>query len=524
MKAVKNFLMLIFCAVQFASPAFAGRVSITEIALDATTEPPLLTGNSNSFLGEQIDDFFRSIDTANGLTLYQAYQNGLPLVQTAFVVGDTESRSRILKGFADLIRSLPAYDAKRGMSTAYKFEANDTSSAVSDVRIPCIVTVDGIDLTEAQIQSLAGIKLFPTFSPRYDLLPDLFQCRLTIQSGNTQQFAYLLAETVRLASSIKPATSLLPSDAKNLETISSFLVNDILRLYWDILPAWHWARPYADMRERSIARLVETPEMKKRKFFKAFIDYDLFIFAIAADIRSATRKLPVLVSSTQDRELIEDIYDIANRVLDERVETGRNGEQFLFDRGLWSDNPVAEFANCRSRRQPQQPCRWENYVSDISHAQRWPMWLQSFYSASTNDRDRQKHKLWRANLAHQISADVISFDGQGRPLMTNFMDGNDGWYIFPGSENSPPSSMTGWAMRYGAWSLLAHAQPRIGRAQKAFCTVVTSDDQSDIWFRTSYYGHPQSNLAVAAVPLKDDFGIFSDYANNCWLYDMLGFY
>ena len=278
------------------------------------------------------------------------------------------------------------------------------------------------------------------------------------------------------------------------------------------------------MKERTLARLVNAPEVANRKFFRAFIDYDMFIFAIAADLRAVSQNRPELIRSSRDQNLIEDVYQTAMKALKERTSAGEHGNQFLFDRGLWSDNPVAAYAKCRDKEQPKKECRWSGYVSDISHAQRWPMWLQSFHAASTDSHTRKTIQLWRSNLARQIADQVISFDGEGRPIMTNFMDGMDGWYIFPGSENSPPSSMTGWAMRYGAWSVLAPLEPRIGRAQKAFCMTILSDRKSDLRFRTSYYGHPQSNPVLGTLQATDDFGIFSDYAKPCWLYHVMGFY
>lgn len=261
-----------------------------------------------------------------------------------------------------------------------------------------------------------------------------------------------------------------------------------------------------------------------RIFFRAFTDYDLHVLAIAADILATHRRAPWLRRSQEDNALIRDMNSIAARVLRERVSTGPDGRGFHFDRGAWRDNPVAAYARCTEPTLPRRECPAEDYVTDVSHGQRWPVWLASFAEAARGTPEEARVELWRRNLARQVVEQVVRFDAAGRPVMANFLDGSDGWYnvVQTGSGTGHrPSSLTGWAMRMGNWQLLADYDPRIREVYARFCRVITSNDPADIRFRTERYGAPGPDPANGYASARDEFGADSFYVLPCRIYGAL---
>lgn len=453
----------------------------------------------------------QSLVPSEGETIYQAYQTGQPIVRYVFARGSSRAQLAILEQTASFLAGLPRYADLPGRSLLDPLARGLEGQGGRAAKIGEAIAQRGASFDGLPLPTRAELDDYRTFPMRQGE-------RLAITSGNAQQFGYLLAEITRLAADKTPPPGGERAWRSALRRIHDFAAHDTLRFYWLEMPGWHWAGAYPNVRARTLAKLAGEPKLTPRRFFRAFIDYDLHLFAIAADLVAAERAAPWLIDDPADRAAVIDAHAIGLRVLKERIDRGPGGQGFGFDRGYWRDNPVAAYASCTDPRPPAAECRWAEYVSDISHAQRWPSWLESF-AAADDGKDAALIAHWQAGLARSLAEKVLSKDAAGRPLMRNFMDGHDGWYLFtgtqPGGSGSRPSSLTGWAMRYGAWAQLAPLDGRIAEAHRRFCAVIASRDAADIAFRTRNYGAPGADPANGFMSTKDEYGPDSYYVLPC---------
>ncbi len=463
----------------------------------------------------EYSDLVDRLDPEVGPTLYVAYQQGLPLVHAAFLAGDDNTQLAIIQKTAGFIDSLPTYgeliNPSIGANLAGSLQERDgAAGAVGAILSKTTDSLDGLAIE---------------YDPRLDdyrLFPMRSDGHLRIASGNAQQFAYLLSTMVRLAAARSPPPGREAEWMAAVRAVHAFVLHDTLRLYWTEMPAWHWAGAYPNMRERTAARLRNDPKLAPRVFFRAFTDYDMHVLAIGADLAAAHRDAPWLAPEASDRLLAREVADTGLRVLRLRADFGADGRGFGFDRGYWRDNPVAAYALCLDVLPPQRECRWQAYVTDVSHGHRWPMWLGSFAAAARDTPQAIRIAALRRGLARDIADKVIRYDAANRPIMSNFIDGNDGWYNLTEESGHRPSSLTGWSMRSGAWALLFEDEPRIAEAYRRFCDVIGSSDPDDIRFRVRFYGPPGPNRENGFVPTQDDFGATSFWTIPCKIYLMPG--
>lgn len=455
-------------------------------------------------LRQRFGGLMQRLDGTQGGELYVAQQLGTPLVIAGFTLGNDQTRSAMLRATVQMIEKLPRL---RDIGSVAASNTMRQQSGPGDMRF------DGLPLPSSP--SAISRRVFPMRDSD----------SLKIASGNAQQFAYLLSTILRLAAEAPPPKTGTPQWTADLATLHEFLIDDILRFYWLEAPAWHWTGALPNMRARTLARLGGISKFAPRKFFSAFIDYDLHVLAIAADLSAVHRRRPTLVRSNTDRLLVDDAVSIGMRVLKARVDRGTRGEGFAFDRGRWDDNPSQEYAGCVSDRPPVKPCRRIGSVQDVSHAQRWPLWLNSFSAAAKTASDRAQLITWRRGLARQFARSVVRYDSARRPRLSNFIDGTDGWYLFSNTPEAktgyPPGSLTGWSMRHGNWALLATDDAAIGIAYRRFCDVIESASATDVAFRTKYYGAP-GDPAYGYRSSSDEFGVSSTYVYICRLYAAQG--
>lgn len=459
----------------------------------------------------------RGLDPSTGSSLYASFSLGYPLVTTIFAQEDPAPKRAVIGMMADLVRSLPRYGElldRYGDGPALRaLDALSPRARSAGRRLGVdAAAFDGLPLPSDP--SLRNVRMFPLRNGE----------KLEINTGNLQQFGYLLSTLVRLAAS-DPAIWEDRAARADLQLLATYLSRDFLAFYWAQAPAWHWVAPFpGGIRARTIARLEGGGEMERRQFFKAFLDYDLHVMAAGADLRAAARSHPQLFSAA-DLALFDDVHAIALRVLAARMQSGAPNDGFAFDRGYWDDNPVAEYGGCRDRTLPTRKCPIFGYTTDISHAQRWPAWLESFAASTDNPVQRQQVDRWRRALAERLASNVRYVDG--RLLLPNFLDGRDGWMLVTGSEGGrgahPPSSMTGWAMRYGFYARLAPLDRRIAEAQRRFCVTISSAEPRDIAFRKANYGEPETNPANPLRPQLDEYGPAGSYAHICRMMELQGF-
>lgn len=419
---------------------------------------------------ERLDAIFDSIDPPTNSGIYNAQTRGMAPLHLIFAGGDSAAQAAARKRIADYLRGLPRLRELRATDERVALDRLDIPAGAADTRrfLP--------------VRGAEGVAL---------------------SSGSAIQFAYLVSTALRLS-----AEAGAPVD-EDMRLLYDFLLDDTLRFYWEEAPAWHWVGAYENLRERTEARFGFWLRLGP-DHFRAFIDYDLHVFAIAADLRAAMAARPAL-ADRGDLALVNEVLDQGFRALRERLDGGETGDGFGFDRGYWRQGIGFEYTACEGPEPPAEPCGPPAADHpDVSHAQRWPHWLASFRAAARARGDETlaaELDARRRGLARQIAREALTWR-EGRPVLRNFIDGTDGWYRYDEGGRGyghPPSSLTGWAFGFGAYALLAPLDERLARAQRTFCRVIESDLEADIDFRMKFYSQNPITPRPADQPAKDDY-------------------
>ena len=305
------------------------------------------------------------------------------------------------------------------------------------------------------------------------------------------QFSYLLAYHSR---KLVETGAKDPDTLNYLQKVVPFLKSDIVRAYWLEIPAWHWAvkkLPYPNIKERLKAKLCEPlqPELRGKKYFRLIMDEDLFIMAIAAELKCISLIDGGKYFDRNDVLLMDEIQDYCLKTMNARLSKGKG---FLFDVGARDDRPDFAYAGYTGSVLPtgkKRPAKMT--VSDVSHAQRWPWWLTSFRDSWPKDSDNYK-KFDRMidRLAVQFGEYVVSWQPNGYPLLNNFLDGRNGWYRVGYQKRKNfgygPYELSHIAMR-GNWGILAERNTDVRRFNIKISELLLADGPEVKKFRETYY-------------------------------------
>jgi len=443
-------------------------------------------------------------DIGNPEALYNAQQDGMALVEAIFDFGSDADRRDVMAAAASLVEKLPIADSLASGDLVAATSARLAS--LSPMLSRALARLGALRFTVDNLALPAG----PARQRR--VFPIIVGDRINVQSEVELQYAYLLSTIVRSAALHPVARGAPEAGAMRtaLDSVLTFLVRDKVRFYWIEMPAWHWSRPFQNMRERVAVKLDDRdPRVRQPPWYGAILDHELLLFAIAADVRAAVRADASLGAgiSRDDAAMLEEIWGETLRTLRTRV-TSRDGQGFLFDYGRWTVNTNYVYAGCETRSpMPAAPCPVDSVAPDASHARRWPWWLRSMQqSVAPTSADAGTIRQYQRRLAHQFASAVLYTDSAGRPLLRNYMDGRDGWYRLERTSarrsGQGPSSMSG-VMRYGSWALLSPLEPRIRAASRRFCAVLVSTDPADVAFRTRYYGSASASPDMAGLGDRD---------------------
>lgn len=191
-------------------------------------------------------------------------------------------------------------------------------------------------------------------------------------------------------------------------------------------PAWMWGRdPFPTGMAERIEWKLNTFEVPY-SYYRAIIDDELFVFAIAADLRTYER----LTGYQNDLSpLLSEILSLAQLVFESEVDVRDSG--WLFQPGVWTDHRDYGFAGHNAKLRDMVPRPVEGIASDSSHSHRFPLWLTSLMEAyDINAPQREFYHNLRDELEWQFINRVLvlpnsEFDGY---RTTNFMDGRNGVY------------------------------------------------------------------------------------------------
>lgn len=225
--------------------------------------------------------------------------------------------------------------------------------------------------------------------------------------------------------------------------------------------AWQWDRkPFGGMGERIRWKLA-TKDVQ-RSYYRAIIDEELFVFAIAADLKMFERN-----ANIEQSTLLDEVISFADEVFVHEVQIEPDG-RWLFQPGVWADHPDYAFAQHTDKMVGMEPLKRPQVAMDSSHGHRFPLWIKSLSKA--HDEGSVKNEYYTSlleGLAMRFLLDIIVPPSDEFPgyRMNNFMDGWNGvfrWgYATTGEGRGyGPFELSGTLIS-GWWGMLNHSE--IGR-------------------------------------------------------------
>ena len=197
--------------------------------------------------------------------------------------------------------------------------------------------------------------------------------------------------------------------------------------YWRVTPAWQWGRaPFpGGGRERLLWKLKNRKTQKS--YYRAVLDHDLYIFAMAADLKKYANGTP---QQKAWEAVLDDVLTIAHHVFTQEV-AWQPGGGWVLQPGVWTDHPEYQYAGNKDIHPGLGPSPVPGIATDSSHSLRFPLWLTSLMGAySTGSEDYRFYQNLRSGLEKQFYDKVLVKPTPERPcfLITNFMDGSNGVY------------------------------------------------------------------------------------------------
>lgn len=193
-------------------------------------------------------------------------------------------------------------------------------------------------------------------------------------------------------------------------------------------------------------------------YYTAIDDLDLFLFAVAADLRIVERNTKP--ESAWDGELSA-ILQMAHRVFKDRVVYSSRGG-WLFQPGINRDHPEYMYA-VYDQMPPAGPAiEVPDIAEDSSHSHRWPVWLDSFSGAANPGSEEARfYTDLRRGLEYQFLHSVLVPPDAKTAYyrLNNFMDGRNGLYRYHYVTTGElggygPFALSG-ALLYGWWGMLS---------------------------------------------------------------------
>ena len=227
-------------------------------------------------------------------------------------------------------------------------------------------------------------------------------------------YYYLLSEYIVLAKSDESKVMKF-----NVDYLAKFLLKEIERI-WHDYPAWQWGRdPFiGGMKEKLIWKL----DNKKvgYSYYRAVIDEELFVMAIASDLSRYFINQPV----------INDIKQVTYRTFKNESNFDKMG-RWLFQIGVWSDHVDYAYVGYDNKNEISDIKRISNISTDSSHFHRFPLGIKSFINSYPKDSTERNYFIKiNKGLEKQLFDKVLVEPNKETSFykMNNFMDGRNGLY------------------------------------------------------------------------------------------------
>jgi hypothetical protein len=205
----------------------------------------------------------------------------------------------------------------------------------------------------------------------------------------------------------------------------SILLGKQISALWTSRPAWQWAEPaFRGIRARVAWKLATRSTPKS--YYRAIVDHEEFVFAIAADLSQYQR---LTGAQTISPALSKEILETAKEVYAQRVVWQSDGG-WLFQPGVWVDHPDYRYVKQSRKVAGMAPAPSNDVAEDVSHSFRLPLWLVSLRDAATDSSESRNYSDLLKGLESQFFAHVLVRPTPAFPAyrLTNWMDGRNGVY------------------------------------------------------------------------------------------------
>ncbi len=234
-----------------------------------------------------------------------------------------------------------------------------------------------------------------------------------------------------------------------------------VRAIWLDKPAFVYDHPSMHGMKESINYKLNLRNPAK-SYYRGILDWDLFTFAIAADLRT--------YGGTPEqqkawRPILDDILSAAERVYRNEVKWTPSGG-WVLQPGMWKDHPDFQYAGNPRKERGVRPAPISDISWDTSHFLRGPIWITSMVKAYTGGPLHDYYEKLRSGLATQFFAKVLVPPSSDFPCyrLTNYMDGRNGlfrWgYGSLGQDNGYGPYEASGSLLLGTWRFLETDESR----------------------------------------------------------------
>src|SRR5437764_13071812 len=274
----------------------------------------------------------------------------------------------------------------------------------------------------------AAEEAFSTFIRRF---LDTGQTSLPADAETQLQFSYVLSRFVVLADRAGRDDLVPPG-------LDAYLYQKVHQ-WWVGQPHPQWGLPNANATMADRLHWILSNPKVTQSYHRAVQDTELFLLAIAADLRQHER-LTGRVSGDSTGDLTSALATA--EMMFQQLVVPQPGGGWLFQPGVWTDHDDFLFAGNAQKAGGLQPAKVPGIAEDSSHSFRMPLWLTSL--AEAYSADQRQHGFYgqlKAGLEQQLFTKVLvppTADFPGYRL-TNFMDGRNGVYRW-GHEGQGPDN------------------------------------------------------------------------------------
>jgi hypothetical protein len=278
---------------------------------------------------------------------------------------------------------------------------------------------------------------------------------------NRFQYLYIVTEAMVL-SRTKGDNQMIP------QNIPEWVFQDV-KYTWESRIIPHWShQPFKGMKASVEWKLAQRKVDKT--YYRAINDDELYLFALAADLKYYSRNLPASSAKRWD-EVLNPILTTAEKVCRQEGVILSDGG-WCFQPGVWTDHPDFSYAGNFELGPNLKPRKIAGIGWDTSHGHRFPLWLSSLARAFPEGSASRTFFLdIRSRLAAQFFGKVLVPPSTELACYRtrNFMDGSNGIYRYGyptlGNGNGYAPYQTSGAILLGWWTFLS--TPRAKALYKA---------------------------------------------------------